>query len=235
MSDTHRAATATNPLARRLGFWSAVTAFLTFVVYVVCFVAILSSSPVFTWTTLDNYLAYDETYGGPFQPLAQLAMLVFGLSLVVLLHAVHESTDPARRVLVRISATFASLFAVSIGIHYFTQITAVRLNLLAGQTEGLQYFVQANPHAILSAINMLGWTVFLGLASLFAAPVFSGTVLERVVRIALLLNALFCFGGALGYAWVIDWLTFVTINLGMGGAVMVVTGALALWFRRQPA
>lgn len=233
MPNVYAKRTADDTLARDLGFWSAVTAFLTFVVYTICFAAILSTAPIFTWTTLDDYLAYFQAYGGPFQPLAQLAMLVFGLSLLVLTHALHERTHPSRRILIRISSTFASLFAVTIGIHYFAQITAVRLSLLAGQTEGLQHFVQANPHSILSAINMLGWSVFLGLASLFAAPVFSGTALERVIRVALLLNGALCLIGGIGYVWAIEWLVFVTTTLGMGGAVMVATGALALWFRRQ--
>lgn len=232
MSNTYEEVDAASPLARKLGFWSAVTAFLTFVIYTVCFVAILSTSPIFTWTGLDDYLAYFEAYGGIFQPLAQFAMLVFGLSLVVLLQAIHERISASRRILVRIGSAFASLFSVTIGIHYFAQISAVRLSLLAGQTEGLQHFVQGNPHSMLSAINMLGWTVFLGLASLAVAFVFGESPLERVVRVALLLNALFCFGGGVGYVWAIDWLIFVTITLGMGGAVMVATGALALWFRR---
>jgi hypothetical protein len=63
--------------------------------------------------------------------------------------------------------------AAAVGMHDFRQITAVRLNVVAGRVEGLEHFVQANPYSILSAINMLGWSVFLGLASLFVGPVFS--------------------------------------------------------------
>ena len=220
-------------LARKLGFWSAVIAALSFVIYTICFVVILSTSPLFAWTTLADYVAYAEAYGGPFQPLAQLAMLLFGLSLVVLTNSVHSWVSPDRRILTRISSSFASLFAVTIGIHYFTQLSAVRLSLLAGETEGLQLVVQANPHSFSSAINMLGWSVFLGLSSLFLAPVFSSTGLERLIRASLLLNAVFCLGGGAGYALAIEWLVFVTTTLGMGGAVLVATMALAVWFRRR--
>lgn len=97
-------------------------------------------------------------------------MLLFGVSFVVLLN----------------------------GIHYFAQLSAVRLNLLAGRSAGLEHFVRGNPYSILSAINMLGWTVFLGLASLFVAPVFSGARLEGMIRSVSLLNGLFCLGGAVG-------------------------------------
>jgi len=223
----------TNPLARRLGFWASVIACATFIVYVVCFTAILLSGPPLMWTTLADYLTYMDRYGGPFQPLAKFAMLLFGLSFVVLLNCVHEHTRGERRVLTRIAVGFGLLFTGAVGMHYFTQISAVRINVLAGRTEGLEHFVQANPYSILSAINMLGWTVFLGLSSLFVAPVFSGGRRERVIRWAFTLTGLFCLGGGIGYVGEITWLVFVTINLGMGGAVLVATAGLALWFREN--
>jgi len=224
--------TSVSPLALKLGFWSAVTAVFTFVIYTVCFAAILLSSPVFTWTTLTDYLAYVEAYDSPLRPLAQASMLLFSLSFVVLLQSIHEVTGTERKILSRISISFGSLFAVTIGIHYFVQLSAVRLNLLAGQTEGLQHFVQANPYSILSAVNMLGWSIFLGLASLFVAPTFSVARPERVIRFAFLVNGLFCLAGGIGYVWEITWLVFVTTTLGMGAAVLVGTAALARWFRR---
>jgi hypothetical protein len=221
----------TNPLARKLGFWAAVTAFLTFITYTVCFIGILLSGPVFMWTSLADYVAYVEQYGGPFQPLAKFAMLLFGLSFVVLISCIHELTRGERRILTRIAVGFGLLFAGAVGMHYFAQISAVRINVLAGRTEGLEHFVQANPYSILSAINMLGWTVFLGLSSLFVAPAFSGGRRERVIRWAFTLTGLFCLGGGIGYLWEITWLVFVTVNLGMGGTVLLATAALALWFR----
>jgi uncharacterized Tic20 family protein len=185
----------TNSLARKLGFWAAVTAFLTFIVYTICFIGILLSGPLLMWTSLGDYLAYVERYGGPFQPLAKSALLLFGPSFVVLLNCVHEQVRGERRVLTRIALGFGLLFAGAIGMRYSTQTSAVRINLLAGRTEGLEHFVRANPYSILSASNMLGWTVFLGLSSLFVAPVFSNGRLERVIWWAFALTGLFCLGG----------------------------------------
>lgn len=37
-----------NPSVVKLGFWSAVTSALTFVVYTICFTAVLVSSPLYT-------------------------------------------------------------------------------------------------------------------------------------------------------------------------------------------
>lgn len=59
----HEADPSASPLARKLGFWAAITAFLTFVVYTICFIAIFLTSPLFTWTTLADYVAYIGEYG----------------------------------------------------------------------------------------------------------------------------------------------------------------------------
>jgi len=222
-----------HPLADRLGTWSALTGLITFITYTVCFIAILMSAPPFTWTGTADYVAYVDAYGGAFRILAQAAMLVFSLSLVVLLNAIHAVVPPGRRPLTRIGLSFGLLFTATVGAHYFTQLSAVRLNVLQGNTDGLRWVVQANPYSVLSAVNMLGWSIFLGLASLFVAPVFSGTRLERLIRLFWSLNGLFCLSGAVGYTLKITWLVFVTITLGMGGAVSVVMAGLTLWFRRR--
>jgi hypothetical protein len=124
------------------------------------------------------------------------------------------------------------MFAWLTGLHYFVQLTAVRFNLRAGTTKGLAPFVQANPHSILLAVNMLGWTLCFGLSSLFTGLALDGSRLARVIRIAFLANAGVCLLGGIGFALEITLLTFVTINLLMGGAVLVFTIALALFFRR---
>ena len=57
--------------------------------------------------------------------------------------------------------------------------------------------------------------------------------LEKVMRIAFILNGIFCLTGGIGYALELRVLLFMTINLGMGAAVMVAMIALAVWFKRM--
>ena len=45
---------------------------------------------------------------------------------------------------------------------------------------------------------MLAWSLFLGLALLFAAPVFAGGKLETSIRAALVLSGTLCAAGVLG-------------------------------------
>jgi hypothetical protein len=83
-----------------------------------------------------------------------------------------------------------------------------------------------------SAINMLGWSLFFGLSSLLSAPVFAGKGLQKFIRIVFLINGVCCLLGGVGFALNITALVFVTINFGMGGAVIVLTLALCVLFRR---
>lgn len=220
-------------LSLKLGFWSAFLSAATFVVFSICFVAILITSPLFVWSGLADYVAYVNENSQFFQHLARLAMLLFGPLFVVLLNCIHEVTPDERKILSRVSLCFGLAFAALTGINYFVQLSVVRQNIAAGYLDGLVQVVQANPASAVSAVNMLGWSFFLGLSSLFVAPVFSGSRLALVIKIAFLANGIFCLLGGIGY--VFEWLVllFLSINVGMGGAVMTATVALTIFFARN--
>lgn len=84
----------------------------------------------------------------------------------------------------------------------------------------------------MTGLNMLGWSVFLGLASLFAAPIFSGGQLEKSIKAVLILNGVCCLLGGLSYIYEFALGVFLFITFGMGGAVTVATVLIGIWFRR---
>jgi hypothetical protein len=167
-----------------------------------------------------------------FKYVAQIMMLCFVILFVILLNSIHDYAQDDKRILARISLSFAIIFAALTGMHYFVQISIVRLNLAHGQLQGLEQFIQGNPTSAMAGINMLGWTVFFGLSSLFIAPVFSGGRLERLIRYSFLANGIIVLLGGFGYVFDITILVFVLMNLGMGAAVTLFTVALAVLFRR---
>lgn len=224
-----------NHLSLKLGFWSALLGALMFVVFTVCFVAIALTQPILVWTNMADYVAAVQETNQLFKVVAQLTMLLFGPLFVVLLGSIHDVAAAEKRALTRVALGFGLVFAALSGTHYFMQLSTVRHNLAAGTLQGLEQLVQANPNAAILAVNMLGFTLYLGLASLFAAPVFGGSRLQRVIRGSLIANGLFCLLGGAGFVLGVDWLVFVTINLGMGGAMLVATVALSIFFRREPA
>ncbi len=221
-----------NPAATQLGFWSSVSIAVLFIVFTLCFVAIAATQPLFRWTNLADYVAYATSHDQFFQNLARLSMLLFGPAYIILLASIHDRTHEEMQIWTRLALCFGVAFATLTGIHYFVQLSAVRLSLAHGELQGLDQIVQANPTSAISAINMLGWTLFLGLSSIFVAQVFSGSRLERAIRIALLINGVCCLVGSVGYVLDIVALVFVTINFGMGGAVLIAAILLSVWFKR---
>lgn len=221
-----------NRLSMQLGMWSAFLIAADFILYTVCFVAILMSPPVFAWTTLADYAAYAAAHSSFFKDAAMYLMLIFGPLFVVLLSALHDYARDRQKILTRISLGFGLAFAVLIGINYFVQLSTVRQSVLHGQLTGLEQVAQANPMSAMTGLNMLGWSLFLGLASLFAAPIFSGGRLEKTIKWALVINGLCCLLGGLSYIYEQSLFVFLFITLGMGGAVTVAAIAIGILFWR---
>ncbi|MFN8598136.1 MAG: hypothetical protein U0559_18385 [Anaerolineae bacterium] len=221
-----------NRLALQLGTWSAFLIAVDFILYTVCFVATLLSPPIFVWTTLTNYAAYATTHNSFFKDAAMYLILIFGPLLAVLLASLHEYARPAQKILTRLSLMFGLAFVVLSSINYFVQLSIVRQSILHGQLTGLEQVVQANPMSAMTGLNMLGWSIFLGLASLFAAPIFSGGRLEKAIKALWVLNGLCCLLGGLSYIYEFSLGVFLFITLGMGGAVTAAAFLSGVWFRR---
>jgi hypothetical protein len=221
-----------NRLTARLGFWSAFLAAATFIIFIICFVAVFLNPPLFVWTNFADYIAYARSSQQIFKSLAQLMMLLFAPLYVILINSIHELAPSEKKVATRLGLSFGLLFAVLISGFYFVQLSAVRLSVAKDQFAGLEQIVQANPYGAMSAYNMLGWTSFFGLSSLFVAPVFSGGKLANLIRWLFVINGVMCLLGGIGYALEITALVFFTINFGMGGAVTLLTIALCFWFKR---
>lgn len=221
-----------NQTTLKLGFWTAVGSAAAFILFTFCFVAILLTSPLFVWTSMADFVTYAQGNGRFFQYLAQASMLLFAVLYVVLLNCIHELAPAEKKILSRNSLSFGSIFAALSSVHYFLQISAVRFYLNRGEFTGLEQVLQANPHSAVSAINMLGITLFFGLSSLFAAPIFASGRLEKVISLVFWANGFSLLLGFVSYLF--QWLAvlFVTVNLGMGFAVLAAMIGLALWFRR---
>ena len=219
-------------MATRLGFWSACLMIVTFVVFTAAFIAIPLAGPLYVWDDLSGYLAYVRGGHTFWQDLARWMMLLFGPLTVILFACLHELAEGERRLAARIALAFAVIFAALTGINYFVQLTAVRLAVSRDATLGLEQIVQANPLSAVAAVNVLGWSLFFGLASLFAALLFSGRGLPIFIRICFAINGVMCLLGGVGYVLDNAALVFLTLNFGMGGAVLGFAIGLAVYFRR---
>jgi hypothetical protein len=107
----------------------------------------------------------------------------------VLVVSIHQATMPERRVWSHIAVAFATVYAVLISLVYFVQLTWVGPRLARGQAEGLDVFRFVPFDSFLYAVDILGYS-FMSLATLFAAMVFTGNGIERIVRWFLVANGL---------------------------------------------
>lgn len=226
-----------NRIPAQLGFWAAVLSALAFLLYTVAFVAILRAGPPLVWTNLQEYVAAIRQTNQFWKHLAQFSMLLFAPLFLVLLHSIHELAPRPKQPLSRIAISFGLGFAILFSLHYFVQLTTVRLAIAGGAAAGaatgagLEQFIQLRPHAAITAVNMLGTSLFLGLASLFIAPVFGRNRLERAIRLAFLALGVICL--ASGAAFLLDnaALIFFLTTFALGGVLLVLFVTLALYFR----
>jgi hypothetical protein len=219
-------------LSIKLGYWASLICISTFVVWTICFVAIFKINPIFQWTNLADYITYTSNYNQSFKYLAQFTMLLFAPAFLIMLHSIDDYASEDKKILSRISVSFATIFAACIGIHYFVQVSSVRLSIAKGQIAGLEQFIQSNPISGLAGINMVGWTLFFSLSCLFIAPIFTGSRLNKVIKYALISNGIICILGGVGFVFDNIILIFLTLNLGMGAATLTATIALVMFFRR---
>jgi len=223
-----------NIISTKIGFWSSLTLLSTFIIWIVCFTGIAATSPLFIWSDLNNYIDYFKSNNQIFQNLAKFAMLFFGPIYVMLINSFHDRANSDRKTLSRLGLLFGLVFATLSCIHYFVQLSSVRINLERGITSGMENFVQANPLSIMTSIDMLGWTLFLGLSSFFTAlSISENTRLSKWIRGAFYVNTFSCLIAFLGYLLQIDLLTFIGVNMGVGGAIMTASIASSKLFYRD--
>lgn len=218
---------------RRLGFSAALTLGALFVLYIFCFAGILASGPMFVWTDMQGFLSYLKTHDQTLKYLSYAGMLLFCVAWVVLAECVLEHASPARKLPARIGAAFGTLFALASGINYFTQLTAVRLNLQSGATAGLEQFIMGNPASAMASVNMLGWTLLLGLSCLFLAFAFEGPGRAKAARVSLLACAAVCLTASIGYALNSAAVVAVCMYPLLGGAVLAVSVTLCGQFGKE--
>lgn len=224
-----------NKISIKIGYWTSVFLVVCFITWIISFIGIALTSPLFFWTNIDDFISYIQANDSRFfQNLAYLFMLLVGPAYLLLLNSFYDVVDLVNeKSLVRISLLFGLAFAITSSINYFAQLSSVRLSINKGNLEGLEYFIQANPDSILASVAMLGWTFFLGLSSLFIFTIFKGDGLRKVLKIGFLVNGISCLLAGFGYVFQIDILTFLFINIGSGGALIIISVSSAKLFKRH--
>jgi hypothetical protein len=171
-----------SPSTKTVGFWSAVLATVFSITYVVA--------------QLAEWWGWLGSRGGPESTSTPLGLailltpsLFLGPSFLVLAVSIHQLASPERKIWSQAAVAFATAYAVLVSIVYFVQLTLVAPRLARGQSEGVEAFLFVPFDSFLYAVDILGYS-FMSVATLFAAMVFTGRGLDRIVRVFLTANGL---------------------------------------------
>ena len=176
----------------KIGLWSAIICLTSFIVWIISFTGIAIQSSLFFWTNIEEYIEYVNSNSQFFQYLAKSFMIIFSLAYMILAIVFHEFTSAERKIFAKTGVMFSILFALVSSVHYFIQISSVRFAINGGEYTGLEHLIQSNPASALLSVNMLGWTLFLGLSCIF---IYSGLIHRsgtKGIKLALLINAFSC-------------------------------------------
>jgi hypothetical protein len=167
-------------LAAALGFWSSLTA-------AVCAVLFAVLAMLFAPSEWNGMAAYAGEFS--FRQMANMIPVIFmALSMVVVMACVHHLAQESKRVLSTAAVAFTAAYAVIICVNYYLQLFVVRLNIAAGDLDGLALLAMPNLHSAFFALEAIGYA-FLSLATLLIVPLIEGGTLARWIRLLLLVNA----------------------------------------------
>ncbi len=215
MKSLNRATEISSPTPIRLGFWAALVASagtLGYSIVQIMQIVSLLHSP------LDAILIYGFSFciATPFV----LAML-----------ALHYVTPTAKKIWSHAALLFAAIYSVYVNLNYVVQLATVIPMSMRGSLESIKVLDQT-PHSLFWDVDALGY-IFMGLATLFASPVFEKAGLEKWTKAFFLANGL----AVPVISFVYFYPTFSTPLL-MLGSVWIVTALgslvlLTLYFGRK--
>ena len=161
-----------NSTINKIGFWSGLTAFVATISYGV--VQLLQMYSVLSYP-------YDER-------------LIYGTSLCIVIPfvlemlALHYITPDEKKFWSHAALIFTILYAVFVTANYVVQLVTVIPMTLKGSLDEVR-ILQQTPHSLFWDFDALGY-IFMGLATLFAIPIFNRSGFQKWVRMAFIANAL---------------------------------------------
>jgi hypothetical protein len=206
-----------NNVARNLGFWSSV--------FVACLGAIY----------LGLLGVFFSTEGFAFPP-SQSVQLAGGIitfltapGLVVLFTAIQYVKDWENKILGSLGITFITLFAATVSINRFVQLTVIQQSAPGAASQDLARFLPYAAGSVMFALEMLGWGFFSSLAALCVAPLFKGSRINTAIRWLCVSYALFSFTSVIGFATQSP-ITSVAF-IAWGPILLALAVMLAIYFR----
>ena len=143
------------------------------------------------------------------QPFATIIGFLLTSSFLVVMACIHCYAPEGKKVFSLVGLSFAIIYATLISVNYFIQLTFVNQT-----TFDVSIFSMTNSQSMMWVIEILGY-FFMGLATLFAAPVFGSNRTENLIK------WLFVANGILGI--------LTPIGYGLNLPLQILLGGLIVW------
>jgi len=181
-----------NGIVNDFGFYVALLFALSCIVAGVSFfgVVIVSAQTGYQWDGTEGFAAFYQNGNQFIISLAWSTAFLNALLYPILLASVHYSIPQDKRILTQIGLIFSSAGMIIACGYEYLQLTLIRHSIASNSLVGLDMFAILNPHSVVTALSFLGWMLFMGIALLSTAFVFSDSKLERWIRALLIVVAL---------------------------------------------
>jgi len=204
-----------NNTASQLGFWASVYLAVLGVIYLLLLIYSISTEG-FTLTLTP----FQQLVGG-------IVTFLFVPGFVLLFTAIRFVNEEANKVLGSLGVSFIILFAATVSINRFVQLTVIQQSLPDVPADLIRFLPYADG-SVMFALEVLGWGFFSSLASVFVAPLFSSSPLNKTIRWFFILYAIFSFGSVIGFA---TNTLIPTGPIAWGPIALVLAILLAVYFR----
>ena len=202
-------------IASQLGFWASVFLTILAIVY----------SLVLIFALLTEGLVLPPS---PFvQLVGGIVTFLTVPGLVIQFTAIHYVKEGDNKFLGSLGVNFIILFAATVSINRFVQLTVIQQSLPDVPTD-LARFLPYSSGSVMFALEVLGWGFFSSLAAAFVAPLFSSSPLNKAIRWLFTLYAIFSFMSVISFATTIP---IPTGPLAWGPIFLVLSILLAVYFR----
>jgi hypothetical protein len=135
----------------------------------------------------------------PFLAIAELLFIVMAPAMVVMMAAIHAYAPHSGKTLSVTAFGFMILLAGLTTSVHFVELMVVR-RIQPASVAGFSELFPFHWPSVLYALDIVAWDWFLGLALLFAAPLFSGGRIEASVRAGMIVSGALCLAGLVGPA-----------------------------------
>ena len=148
--------------------------------------------------------------------------------LVILFTAIRFVNNGNNEILGSLGVSFILLFAATVGINRFVQLTVIQQSLPDVPAD-LTRFLPYASGSVMFALEVLGWGFFSSLAAVFVAPLFSTSRLNKAIRWLFILYAIFSFMSVFSFATNIP---IPTGPLAWGPILLALSILLSVYFRK---